>query len=222
MAQPDQPTSNDSSWKTDDARLLQLATSARSGDRAAFGELIEHFRPRLKHLIEIRLDRRLRKRLDASDVLQEMYVRGGVTVDRSLAFAEASPYLWLRQIAIWKLLEIQRKHFGSKRRDPRLERPEHFDQDDSKIIANWLVDSITSPSDMVAREELLRRLNDAIEGLEPIDREILVLRHCEQMSRTEAAEAIGISVAAAAKRYFRAIQRVRFALEVDTSDSAAT
>ena len=202
--------------------MLQLVTLARSGDRDAFGELIEHFRPRLKQLIEVRLDRRLRKRLDASDVLQEMFVRGGGTVDHLLAYAEVSPYLWLRQIAIWKLLEIQRKHFGSKRRDPRAVQPAYFDQDDSKFVANWLVDSITSPSNMAAREELLRRLNNAIEELEPIDREILLLRHCEQMSRTEAAAAIGISVSAAAKRYFRAIQRIRFAFDVDTSDSASS
>ena len=201
-----------------DEQARKLAASAMAGDQTALGDLIILYRARLKHLIDIRLDMRLRQRLDASDILQEVFVRGVGRLDEIILSTDVSPYVWLRQITIWRLLDVQRKHFGSKRRDPRVEHRSQSKDCPSHQIVNMLADSITSPSNVVAREERLRKLREALDSLDPIDREILILRHCEQMSRSEAAETLGISVQASAKRYYRAIKRIRTAMGTDTSN----
>lgn len=188
-----------------------LIDRIRSGDASAFGELIEQYRPRLKRLIELRLDRRLQQRLDPSDIIQEVFLRGFKIDESLLEEPTTNPYVLLRKITIWKLLDIQRSHFGSKRRDPRREARDMYDEGRGGI-ASFLVDSITSPSDRMDREERVARVNAALEELEPADREILILRHCEQLSRAETAETLGITIANAAKRYYRAIQRLRLAL----------
>jgi len=200
--------------------LTSLAVRARSGDKQAFGELLERFRPRLERLIELRLDRRLRKRMDPIDVIQDLFVRGGGSFESVPEFESLSPYVWLRQIAVWRVIDLHRRHLGAQRRDPRRETGFLDFQHNLNLAAGWLVDSITSPSDVVAREELIGRLNSALESLDPIDREILMLRHCEQLTRSEAAESLGISIAAAAKRYFRALARVRCMLVDDSSSSS--
>ena len=209
----------DSSPNSSD-ELTSLTVRARAGDKQAFGELLEQFRPRLERLIELRLDRRLRQRMDPTDVMQDLFVRGGGNFVSDAETESLSPYVWLRQIALWRVIDLQRKHLGAQRRDPRRETRIMDVQHTPDLAAGWLVDSITSPSDVVAREELICRLNSALESLDPIDREILILRHCEQLSRSEAAESLGISIAAAAKRYFRALARVRCILADDSSSSS--
>lgn len=208
----------DSSLENSDA-LTSLVVSARAGDKAAFGKLLEQFRPRLERLIALRLHWRLRQRMDPSDVMQELFVRGGGHFTSDLDTESLSPYIWLRKIALWCVIDLQRKHLGVQRRDPRRETLFLDVQRVPVLAAGWLVDSITSPSDVVAREEMICRLNSALESLDPIDREILILRHCEQLSRSEAAESLGISIAAAAKRYFRALARVRSLLMDDSSNN---
>lgn len=206
----------------DNHELTSLAVLARAGDKQAFGELLERFRPRLERLIELRLDRRLRQRMDPSDVMQDLFLRGGGNFESDTESESLSPYVWLRQIALWRVIDLQRKHLGAQRRDPRRETRFMDIQRTPDLAAGWLVDSITSPSDVVAREELISRLNSALESLDPIDREILILRHCEQLSRSEAAESLRISIAAAAKRYFRALARVRCILADSSSGSNAS
>jgi RNA polymerase sigma-70 factor (ECF subfamily) len=218
MMTPSHDHSKDFASQIDvDERARPLAARAMVGDQVALGELITLYRTRLKHLIDIRLDMRLRQRLDASDILQEVFVRGVRGSDGSVLSDDMSPYVWLRQITIWRLLDIQRKHFGSKRRDPRVEHRSQSRDGTSNQIVDMLADSLSSPSNIVVREEKLRELREALDSLDPIDREILILRHCEQMSRSEAAETLGITVSASAKRYYRAIKRIRTAMGAGTS-----
>ncbi len=194
---------------------------AQAGDRAAFALLVQKYRARLKLMISCRLDARVAQRLDDSDIIQEIFLRlvqdqredhlveqqERQTVEATEQFKQ-SPYLWLRKLAIWTLGDIQRKHLGVQQRDPRREIPLH-DGVSSRDIAKILIGSETKPLDAMVRVEREAALERALNELEPIDREILMLRHGEQLSRVETADVLNISVAAAAKRYTRALTRIR-------------
>lgn len=120
-----------------------------------------------------------------------------------------STYVWLRRLALWTLAEVQRKHLGVQQRDPRRELPFTTNKASSFGLAEMFFVSDTRPLDAMIRDERSSELARTLEDMDPIDREILMLRHGEQLSRSEAAEILGISIAAAAKRYMRAIKRVR-------------
>ncbi len=194
----------------------------RCPERQCFlGDLFERHRDRLKRLIDDRLDGRLRSRFDASDVIQEAFVRVTTqgTAPRELPLW--LPYSWLRKLVLWTLAELQRKHLGAELRDVRreLELVHVF----SFGISSWdlaqrLLDSFTSPTQSAVRAERVQQLRQALGQLESIDREILVLRHVEQLTRSETAELLGISTAKAAKRYFRALARCRRLLDPQGCD----
>jgi len=202
---------------TCDAKLLELAMN---GDRAALGHLLAIHRERLKLLVEIRIDRRLRQRMDDSDVLQELFLR----IHRQAAkhTQVSSAYVWLRRLTIWTLGDLQRKHLGIKQRDARRELPlAHADNWENSGFVKMLVDSMALPLDQLVRAERMDHLKRSLEQLNHSDREILTLRHGEQLSRSEAAEVLGISVAAAAKRYLRALEKVRSLLKQWDSSCAS-
>lgn len=199
----------------------ELMQRAQRGEYSAFASLVQMHRDRLKLMISSRLDSRVAQRIDDSDVIQEVFLRlfqdqreCTSALDQTNRTAEAlgagelSPYLWLRKLAIWTLGDIQRKHLGVQQRDPRREIPLH-DGSSSLSIAKNLVSSDTDPLNTIVREERERALERLLNELEPIDREILMLRHGEQLSRVETAKVLNISVAAAAKRYTRALARIR-------------
>jgi RNA polymerase sigma-70 factor, ECF subfamily len=203
----------------------QLFYQARLGDRDAFAQLVQRYRERLKLLVSVRIDHRVIQRLDDSDVIQEVCLRLTQDADRTLAIEQEatnanesndadesipSPYLWLRRLAIWTLADMHRKHLGVKQRDPRREVPLHAMLSASSMdVAKLLIASETRPLDAMVRAERERELERLLEQLEPLDREILMLRHGEQLSRSETAEVLNISIAAAAKRYTRALARIR-------------
>jgi RNA polymerase sigma-70 factor, ECF subfamily len=121
-----------------------------------------------------------------------------------------STYVWLRRLALWTLAEVQRKHLGVQQRDPRREHPFTISSKISSFeVAEMFLASGTRPLDAMVQRERSRELARTLEEMDPIDREILTLRHGEQLTRSEAAEILGISIAAAAKRYMRAMKRVR-------------
>ncbi len=208
-----------------------LLQRAQTGDREAWGALVEQYRDRLKLLVSVRMDRRVKQRLDESDVIQEMYLRlnhsaklnGCALADESetgsLMQSDSIPpngsppltaYLWLRRVAIWTLADIQRKHLSVQQRDPRREIPLGALKGASSFdLAYLLLGSDPQPLEAIIRDERIVELQRALDQLEPLDREIIMLRHGEKLSRTEAALLLNISIAAAAKRYLRALKRVR-------------
>lgn len=215
-----------------DSKLeVELLRRAQSGDRESLGVLVERYRDRLKRLISVRIDRLVKPRLDESDVLQEMYFRLDQTakLDERAACksvesghsSELEPttpigsppltaYLWLRRFAIWTLADLQRKHLGVQQRDPRRELPLGVLNGTSSFdVAQLFVSFGTQPLDVIIRGERLAELQRLLDELDPLDREIIMLRHGEQLSRSEAAIILNISIAAAAKRYLRALQRIR-------------
>jgi RNA polymerase sigma-70 factor (ECF subfamily) len=184
----------------------------RSGDPQALGELFAAHRARLRRTIELRLDWRLQSRLDASDVLQDAFLDAAARVEKYLKEAKVPPFLWLRLIVGERLATIHRHHLGVRMRDAGLEISlyrQAMPEASSAALASMLLDRQTSPTQAAVRAERALRLQEALNTLDPTDREILALRHFEQLNRIEAAQVLGISEDTGAKRYLRALKRLK-------------
>ncbi len=194
------------------ARLLERA---RGGDDAALNEVFAKYRARLRRMVELRLDRRLQARIDASDVLQEAYVEAVRRLDDYLRDARYPPFLWLRLLVGERLLKLHRHHLGTQLRDAGLEVSIYrgaLPAASSSALAAQLIGKHTSPTQAAVRAERMMRLQEALNALEPIDREVLSLRHFEEMSLAETALTLEIAESAAAKRYIRALKRLKAVL----------
>ena len=191
--------------------VTQLIDRLRAGDRQALGELFHCHRQRLRRMVELRMDNRLRTRLDASDVLQEAYLDLAGDLDAYRADPKLPPLLWMRLHVGRRLTMLHRRHLGTRLRDAGLEISlyrEALPQASSAALAAMLLGRHTSPTQAAQRAERLLQVQEASNTLDPIDREVLALRHFEQLSRAETAEVLGISPEAGAKRYFRALKRL--------------
>jgi RNA polymerase sigma-70 factor, ECF subfamily len=189
-----------------------LIERLRAGDRQALAELFNRYHDRLRRMVELRMDPRLRARLDASDVLQEAYLELAGDLDAYLADPKLQPLLWMRLHVGRRLTTLHRRHLGTHMRDAGLEISLYRDalpEASSAALASMLLGRHTSPTQAAQRAERLLRVQEALNTLDPIDREVLALRHFEQLSRAQTAEVIGISQEAGAKRYFRALKRLK-------------
>jgi RNA polymerase sigma-70 factor, ECF subfamily len=187
----------------------------RGGDRQALARLFDEHRDRLRRMVELRIDARLRARLDPSDVLQEAFLDVAHDLDAYLADPKLPPLLWLRLHVGRRLTTLHRKHLGTKMRDAGLEISLYqgaSPEASSAALASMLLGRHTSPTQAAQRAERLLRVQEALNSLDPIDREVLALRHFEQLSRAEVAQVLGISQETGAKRYFRALKRLKDAL----------
>jgi RNA polymerase sigma-70 factor (ECF subfamily) len=190
----------------------ELLRRAEKGDLQAMGDLFSQHRERLRRMVQLRMDRRLQGRLDPSDILQEAYLE----FSRSLADYLRDPsmpfFLWLRCITGRKLHALHRKHLGTQARDAGREVSLHrgaLPQASSVSLAAQLLGRHTSPSQAAVRAELQIRIQEALNSMDSIDREILALRHFEQLSNAETAETLGLSEAAASNRFVRALKRLK-------------
>jgi RNA polymerase sigma-70 factor (ECF subfamily) len=196
----------------DTARLLELA---RAGDKAAANEIFARHRARLRRMVELRLDRRLQARIDASDVIQEAYVAAVGRLDEYLREPNYPLFLWLRLIVGERLLKLHRHHLGTQMRDAALEVSIYrgaLPAASSAALAAQLLGKHTSPTQAAVRAERMMRLQEALNALDPMDREVLSLRHFEDMSLAETALSLEIEESAAAKRYIRALKRLKAVL----------
>src|SRR5262245_30692421 len=193
----------------DTGRLLTLA---RAGNQAALNELVELHRARLRRMVELRLDRRLQARIDASDVIQDAYVDVVGRLDEYLRDPRYPWFLWLRLIVGERLLKLHRQHLGTQMRDAGLEVSIYrgaLPAASSAALAAQLLGKHTSPTQAAVRAERMMRLQEALNTLDPMDREVLSLRHFEEMTLAETALSLGIEEPAAAKRYIRALKRLK-------------
>jgi RNA polymerase sigma-70 factor (ECF subfamily) len=195
-----------------DVAELAILRRAGEGDASGLEELLRQHRPRLRRMIRLRLDRRLQGRVDPSDVIQEAHLE----VSRRLAEYLRDPsmpfFLWLRLVAGQKLALAHRQHLGVRARDAGREVSLFsgaMPQATSAALAARLIGRQTSPSQAAARAELKLRLQEALNHMEVIDREVLSLRHFEQLSNAESARVLGISETAACNRYVRALGRLK-------------
>ena len=160
----------------DTARLLE---QARAGDQAALNELFARHRPRLRRMVELRLDRRLRARIDPSDVLQEAFVQAAPALPKYLERPDQPVFLWLRWLTGMTLQLLHRRHLGVQARAAGrevqlLDRP--WPEASSAALAAQLLGRDTRPSVAAIRAERQRRLQEALNAMDPVDREVLVLR----------------------------------------------
>jgi len=191
---------------------LRLVERARGGDEKAAGEALVKHRARLRRMIEARLDHRIRGRVDPSDVLQDGFVDVIAKLPGYLAEPKISLFLWLRLVVGERLTKIHRDHLGAQMRNAGLEVSLYrgpMPAASSAALAAHLLGKVTSPTQAAVRAERLLRLQEALNALDPLDREILSLRHFEELTHFEAARVLDIGEAAAAKRYIRALKRLK-------------
>jgi RNA polymerase sigma-70 factor (ECF subfamily) len=172
----------------------------------------DQHRERLERIVQLRLDRRLRSRVGVSDVVQEAHLEAWLRWEDYLRDPDRMPiFFWLRFLTAQKVLELHRRHMNAQRRDVRREVPmDHaLPHPSSAPPAKRLLCGRGAPSIAAARSELRSRLLGALDTLSPDDREVLVLRHFEQLTHAEAAKELRVSEPAARKRYIRALERFR-------------
>jgi RNA polymerase sigma-70 factor (ECF subfamily) len=194
---------------------LRLVERARGGDDAAAGEALVKHRARLRRMVEARLDQRIRGRVDPSDVLQDGFVDVIAKLPAYLADPKISLFLWLRLVVGERLTKIHRDHLGAQMRNAGLEVSLYrgpMPAASSAALAAHLLGKVTSPTQAAVRAERLLKLQEALNALDPLDREILSLRHFEELTHVEAARVLDIGEAAAAKRYIRALKRLKVVL----------
>jgi RNA polymerase sigma-70 factor (ECF subfamily) len=202
----------------DEPEAASLLARAAGGEIDAWGALLACHQERLRCVISFRLDPRLRGRIDAADVLQEAFI--AATERRTDFFAQSSQplFLWLRWMVGNTLLEVHRHHLGARMRDPRREvaaagpNGGGGDDDDGGTRAALVAEltcGVTGPATAAAVAEVKARVHAAVAQMHPNDREVVALRHFEQLTSAEAAQVLGIRERAAAKRYLRAMERLR-------------
>jgi RNA polymerase sigma-70 factor (ECF subfamily) len=190
----------------------ETVARAAAGDPAAWQDLVRDHRQRLRRMVALRLDPRLRGRVDPSDVVQEVLLDATGLLADYLRDPPLPFYLWLRQLAGTRLAKAHRHHLGTLCRDVRREVAlpgEAGTGVSSAALAEQLAGAEGSPSEAAIRAELRARLEELLGQLTPLDREVLALRHFEQLSNAEAAHVLGVTEATASKRYVRALERLR-------------
>jgi RNA polymerase sigma-70 factor (ECF subfamily) len=196
----------------DPSDTLHLVERLRGGDRQALTDLFQRHRDRLRRLVELRMDARLQGRFDASDVLQDAFLDAAARLDDYLQGRDLPAFLWLRLVVGERLAIYHRRHLGTKMRDVGQEVSLYRDplpQATSAALASMLLGRLTSPSHAAMRAEQVLQVQEALNSLDPLDREVVALRHFEQLSRAETAQVLGISEEAGAKRYIRALKRLK-------------
>jgi RNA polymerase sigma-70 factor (ECF subfamily) len=200
---------------TNPSETAVLIDRARAGDPAARDALFARHRERLRRMVDLRLDHRLAGRVDASDVVQDGFADAVAKLPDYLADPKLPLFLWLRLVVGERLAKVHRHHLGARMRDAGQEVSlcrDPLPAASSAALAAQLLGRHTSPTEAAVRAERMALVQEAVNALDPIDREIIALRNFEELSRAEAAAALGIEEAAAAKRYIRAIKRLRDAL----------
>ncbi len=204
----------------DAERTRELVGLAIQGDRGALDRLLAPHRDRLRRMVAARIDPRLATRVDPSDVVQETLAEAS----RQLAdYAERRTlpfYVWLRELAWKRLVGLYRFHVLAQRRSVEREQAEWIGlSDDSAMgLAKQLAARVSSPSERLAQAELKDRLHSALAQLSLQDREIIVMRHLEQLQVDEIAAILNISSSAVKMRRMRAFERLRSILTADDSE----
>ena len=181
-------------------------------DPEQFGALLEEHRPRLRRMVRLRLDPRLHGRIDPSDVIQEAYLEASARLAEYLRKPTMPFFLWLRFLAGQKLVTLHRHHLGRQMRDPGREVSLYRGRlpgASSAALAAQLLGHETRPSEAAVRAELKIRLQEALNRMDPLDREVLALRHFEQLSLAETAEVLGLTESGACRRHLRALKRLK-------------
>jgi RNA polymerase sigma-70 factor (ECF subfamily) len=199
----------------------ELLAAAREGDDDAINQLLTRHRDALRRLVSMRLDRKIQRRVDVSDIVQEVMIDAGRRLEDYLANPVMPFHLWLRHMARDRIIDAHRRHRASAKRsvdrEQQLAVPQGNDQSTIGLAAQ-LLDREMTPAAAATMHELARRFEAAIEDLDDQDREIVIMRHFEQLTNGETAIALGISQPAASMRYLRAMRRLRELIGEEAND----
>lgn len=202
------------------SQTTDLLERLHAGDRDALAGLFEYYRARLQKMVRLRMDARLAGRLDASDVLQEAFLDAARQVQGYLRQPRVAFYVWLRRVAWERLLNLQRRHLGAQCR--AVGRELALPADSSALLARSLLAPGPSPSEALLQEELRQRLQRALARLDPEDREVILMRHYENMTNGEVAQALGLGDSGATMRYGRALFRLKEILVGELASGEST
>jgi RNA polymerase sigma-70 factor (ECF subfamily) len=199
----------------DASETQRLLEQVERAEPCAIDELWERHRPALRRMIDARLDRALGRRVDASDVVQDVLLRASQRLGDYLRDPRMPFQLWLRQIAQDHVIDAHRRHRGAEKRSLDRERPAtgrgngaFVDRSSLDLVAD-LRDPALTPAAEALQDELRRRFREAIDLLDDVDREVILLRHFEQLANAEAARVLGLTEAATGMRHLRALRRLR-------------
>ena len=196
----------------DNGETLELLQRADQGDREALNGLFSRHRGRLERMVSLRMAEALRGRVDPADVVQESLMEASCRLPEFLASPDVPFFIWLRFLTNQNLMKMHRHHLGTQARDPRREVSLYARATPpatTEALAAQLLGQLSTPSEKFAAVELKLKLQEALNTMHPQDREIVALRHYEQLSNVECAQELGIQTAAASKRYIRALDRLR-------------
>jgi len=187
--------------------LLKLATQ---GDTTAVNQLLSRHRARLRRMVEVYLDPRVAIRVDASDVVQEALAEAAIKLPEFAKNQDFPFYPWLRQLAWQRLVQLHRRHIGAAKRSVKRERAtDNFSSDLSVLqLAHWVAVKDSSPSQRQVREERHNKLMGSLQELPEHYRQIVVLRHLEELQFDDIAAILNLGIEAVRSRYRRAIQRL--------------
>jgi RNA polymerase sigma-70 factor, ECF subfamily len=205
------PGSNNNRDAQDSTSERALVNRVIAGDQQALAVLFDQHRERLWRMVSFRLHPKLHGRVDPDDVLQDAWLDAVQRIDHFLSDASQSVFIWFRMIVSQTLCQVHRHHLGIKKRDAKREigMQQHWNSESTSFsISCLLLGHLTSPSQAVLRAELSQQVDTALTGMDELDREVLVLRHFEELTNGETALALGISKQAASLRYVRALARL--------------
>lgn len=200
----------------DSEQTQQLLQAARAGDSAAISELLERHRDALRRMVQSRLDRAVARRVDASDVVQDVLLEAHGRLSDFIQSGSMPFHLWLRHLAKDRMIDVHRRHHALRRSVDREQTAQQMADVSSAfdLFAQISAQELT-PAAASIRREIEQRFLSALEQLDELDREILLMRHCEQLGNSEVAELLGLSQPAAGMRYLRALRRLRSVLGME-------
>ena len=193
-----------------------LVNEVIHGNKQALAQLFDFHRPRLRRIVNFRLDRRIYGRVDADDILQEAYLSAEQRMKRLLTDRPDTFFIWLRQIVNQTLIDIHRRQLGAQKRTAKRDVSIYggwSSESTSASLAFHLLGCLTSPSQAALRTERAQQIDAALMGMSDIDREMLALRHFEELTNSEAAQVLDMTPQAASMSYVRALSRLRQVLE---------
>lgn len=206
---------NNSIWP-DGEVTAELLNNVRGGQAVAVEELMDRHRNSLRRMIQLRLDQRLMQRMDVSDVIQDVLIEANRRLSDYLKNPVIPFHLWIRQIAKDRIIDAHRRHRVSAKRSIDREQPQPgkgpFDQSTIEL-ANQFRDQALTPAAAATQRELASQIESAVQMLRDNDREIILMRHYEQLDNQEIAQSLGLTEPAASMRYLRALKRLREIIE---------
>ena len=208
-------------WPSDE-KTETLLSDARAGDADAVNKLLERHRGPIRRLVEMRLDRKVQRRVDVSDVVQDVMIEANGRLEKYLDDPAMAFHLWLRQIAWDRIIDTYRRHRVSAKRNMDREQPMTASgpADQSTMeLAIQLCDPAMTPAAAATQREIAEKVESVIELLGDQDREIILMRHYEHLTNLEIAEVLGLNPPAASMRYLRAVRRLRELLEDSNVES---